>query len=62
MLVARVWLQQQKQIYRLRNMRAGYVLYRALVIKELEIHGGFGSTWGQFFHGHAEWVETRDLT
>ena len=24
--------QQQKQIYRLRNVRAGYVLYRALVI------------------------------
>ena len=32
MLVAHVWLQQQKQIYRLRNVRAGYVLYRALVI------------------------------
>ena len=31
MLVAHVWLQQQKQIYRLRNVRAGYVLYRALV-------------------------------
>ena len=32
MLVAHVWLQQQKQIYRLRNVCAGYVLYRALVL------------------------------
>ena len=26
--------------------------------------GGVGSTWGDnlFLHGHAEWVETRDLT
>ena len=31
MLIALVWLQQQKHIYRLRNVRAGYVLYRALV-------------------------------
>ena len=26
--------QQQKQTYRLRNVRAGYVVYRALVIME----------------------------
>ena len=31
MLMAHVWLQQQKQIYRFLNVRAGYVLYRALV-------------------------------
>ena len=31
MLMPHVWLQQQKQIYRLHNVRAGYVLYRALV-------------------------------
>ena len=31
MLMVHVWLQQQKQIYRLRNVHAGYVLYRALV-------------------------------
>jgi hypothetical protein len=28
----------------------------------LKFHGGIGSTWGQFLHRHAEWVETRDLT
>ena len=35
MLMEHVWLQQQKQIYRLRNVRAGYVLYRALVISSI---------------------------
>ena len=30
MLVAHVWLQQQKQICRLRDVHAGYVFYRAL--------------------------------
>ena len=32
-----VWLQQQKQIYRLRNVRTGYVLYKALVFIVLSI-------------------------
>ena len=40
MLVAHVWLQQQKQIYRLRNVCAGYVLYRALVLLLLSNSGG----------------------
>ena len=25
------------------------------------IRGGTGSTWGQFLHGHAEWIKTRNL-
>ena len=33
MLLAHIWLQQ---IYRLRNVRAGYVLYRALVFQMVQ--------------------------
>ena len=40
--MAHIWLQQQKQIYRLRNVHAGYVLYRALVIEKIFTFSGKG--------------------